>query len=52
MGSNREIIFYRDYFESFFSQLDDKTKEKIDEVLYMITFLERIPVKFLRVLKG
>ena len=52
MESNREIIFYKDYFEQFFNQLDEKTKEKIDEVLFMITFLDRIPTKFFKSIEG
>ena len=52
MESNREIIFYKDYFEQFFNQLDEKTKEKIDEVLFMISFLDRIPTKFFKSIEG
>ena len=52
MESNREIIFYKDYFEQFFNQLDEKTKEKIDEVLFMISFLDRIPAKFFKSIEG
>ncbi len=44
----REIIFYKDYFETFFDSLTDKVKNKIDEVLFMITILERIPAKFFK----
>jgi hypothetical protein len=46
MESNREIIFYKDYFQQFFNPLNEKTKEKIDEVLFMISFLDKIPTKF------
>ncbi len=52
MESNREIIFYKDYFEQFFNQLDEKTKEKIDEVLFMITFLDKIPRNFFKSIEG
>jgi phage-related protein len=52
MVSNREIIFYKDYFDQFFNQLDEKTKEKIDEVLFMISFFDRIPAKFFKSIEG
>lgn len=48
MESIREIIFYKNYFETFFAPLSDRVKNKIDEVLFMITILERVPVKFLK----
>ena len=46
MEKIREIIFYKNYFEDFFSTLNIKVKNKIDEVLFMITIIERIPKKF------
>lgn len=36
----------------FFNTLTDKVKNKIDEVLFMITILERIPVKFFKSIDG
>jgi len=48
MNTVREIVFYKDYFEDFFETLSEKTKGKIDEVLFMITILERIPTKFFK----
>lgn len=42
----REIIFYKRYFEEFFDPLPEKVKNKIDEVFFMITNIERIPTKF------
>lgn len=48
----REIIFYKDYFEDFFETLTDKVKGKIDEVLFMIAILERVPTKFLKSVDG
>lgn len=52
MNSIREIVFYKDYFDSFFESLTDKVKNKIDEVLFMITVLERIPTKFFKSITG
>ncbi len=48
----REIIFYKNYFDDFFNYLDEKTQNKIDEVLFMLTVLERIPVKFFKNIEG
>ena len=52
METIREIVFYKEYFKEFFEALNDKTKGKVDEVLYMITILERIPTKFFKNIKG
>ncbi len=48
MEIKREIIFYKNYFEKFFISLDEKTKIKIDEILYLISVLEKIPIKFFK----
>lgn len=48
----REIIFYKNHFEDFFEPLTDKVKNKIDEVLFMITILERVPTKFFKSIEG
>ena len=52
MESFREIIFCKDYFDDFFRPLTEKVKSKIDEVLFMITILERIPTKFFKSVEG
>ncbi|MEZ4915342.1 MAG: type II toxin-antitoxin system RelE/ParE family toxin [Chitinophagales bacterium] len=48
----RNIIFYKNYFYDFFDPLDEKVKNKIDEVLFMITIIERIPTKFFKSIEG
>jgi len=48
----REIVFYNDYFDEFFESLTKKVKDKIDEVLYMISILERVPTKFFKSIEG
>jgi hypothetical protein len=40
MEIKREIIFFDDYFEDFFKTLDDKTKDKVDEILYFVSILD------------
>ena len=52
METIREIVFYKDYFEEFFETLTDKVKNKIDEVLFMMTILERVPTKFFKSIEG
>ena len=48
----REIIFYKNYFDDFFKPLNEKVKDKIDEVLFMISIVERIPKKFFDKMEG
>ena len=52
MEKVREIIFYEDYFYTFYSAQNEKVQSKIDEVLYMITVLEKIPKKFFEHISG
>lgn len=52
MKTIREIVFYKHYFDEFFETLTDKVKDKIDEVLFMITILERVPSKFFKSIEG
>ncbi len=52
MDSVREIVFYKNYFEGFFDLLAENVKEKIDEILYMISILDRIPAKFFKSVEG
>lgn len=52
MEKKRTLIFYKDYFNDFFDKLPEKVKGKIDEVLYMIMVLERIPAKFFSHMTG
>ena len=48
----REIIFYKTYFEDFFETLSSKVKNKIDEALFMMTIIERVPKKFFNSING
>ncbi|MGF1639130.1 MAG: type II toxin-antitoxin system RelE/ParE family toxin, partial [Cyclobacteriaceae bacterium] len=52
MEKKRTLIFYKKYFDEFFSKLPEKVKGKIDEILYMIMILERIPGKFFSHMTG
>ena len=48
----RRIIFYKRYFLDFFNEQPEKVKDKIDQVLFVITVAERIPRKFFQHMSG
>jgi phage-related protein len=48
----RQIVYYKNYFRSFFDQQTVKVKEKIDQVLFVVSVAERIPKKFFQHLEG
>lgn len=52
MEKKRTLIFFKNHFNVFFEKLPEKVKVKIDEVLYMIMVLERIPTKFFSHMMG
>lgn len=52
MNQVREIVFYRNHFYDFFEKQTEKTKEKIDYVLFLLTHVENVPEKFFKHLKG
>lgn len=48
----RQILFYENHFKDFFDKQTEKAKSKIDDILFMITILERVPEKFLKHIEG
>ena len=52
MEKIRQIIYYKHYFEEFFDKQTEKVKGKIDEVLFLISIVERVPKKFLDHMTG
>lgn len=46
MSKKRNIIFFKDYFLKFFDKLPEKTKDKIDYALYLVTVADKIPSKY------
>tara|TARA_R110000737_G_scaffold323364_1_gene335939 strand:+ start:1241 stop:1591 length:351 start_codon:yes stop_codon:yes gene_type:complete len=48
----RQLVFFKHHFRDFFEPLNDKLKDKIDQVLFMIRIADRIPAKFFRHLTG
>lgn len=52
MDKVRQIVFYKDHFHEFYNAQNEKVQKKIDEVLFMISILERVPKKFLDHMTG
>ena len=52
MEKVREIIFYKNYFDEFYSQQSDKVKTKIVKILDIIEQFEYIPSLYLKYLSG
>lgn len=52
MEKQREIIFYKDYFETFFVKQREKVKAKIIWTLQLIEELERVPETYLKHLEN
>lgn len=44
----RTILFYKDYFQDFFSQQRDKVKDKIIWTLQLIEEIDRVPETYLK----
>lgn len=38
--ANRKVIFYKQHFQTFFNELDEKTKKKVLQVLAWIQSLD------------
>ncbi len=48
MQQIRNIIFYKDYFTSFYVKQTDSVRKKINQVLMFIQSQQRVSTKFLR----
>lgn len=48
----REVLFYKDYFKSFYIEQSDKIKIKITWTIDFIKRVERVPKKYFKYLKG
>lgn len=42
----REVVYYKDYFQKFYSTLDKKVKLKLNWTIDLIESLERVPRKY------
>ncbi len=52
MEKVRQIIYYKKYFDEFYSEQTDKVKGKIDDVLFLISVIDKVPKKFLDHMTG
>ena len=48
---NRKIIAYKDYFNTFFAELDKGTQDKVLYVLMLLRTQDRLPTKFIKVIR-
>ena len=48
----RKIIFYGNYFSKFYAKQNKKARDKIDYVIDIIKYIERVPAQFLKHLEG
>ena len=52
MEKKRQLIYFKNYFHDFFNSQDERIKDKIDYVLFLITVADRIPKKFFQYIEG
>jgi phage-related protein len=52
LTTERQIIFYRHYFQDFYAEQNEKVREKIGYVFRVVTTVDKIPEKFLKHLEG
>ena len=52
MKEQRQIIFHKQYFVSFYTALPKNVQEKIDYVFTLLRTVDRVPRKFLDHLEG
>jgi len=52
MEQQRQLVFFKNYFRDFFEPLNEKVKDKIDQVLFLVRIAERIPRKFFQHMTG
>jgi phage-related protein len=48
----REVIAYKDYFETFLLKQNTKVQDKIYKVIEIIETYERVPSNYLKIIKG
>jgi len=52
MEKVREVIAYKDYFETFLLKQNTKVQDKIYKVIEIIETYERVPSNYLKIIKG
>jgi len=48
----RKIAFYGNYFSKFYAKQNNKIRDKIDYVIDIVKFIEKVPIQFLKHLEG
>jgi len=48
----RNVIVYKRYLYDFVNSLSSKTKNKVIQILYLLTVAEKIPAKFFKHIEG
>ena len=48
--ANRQIIFYKHYFNEFYIELAEDVRTKLNNVMKLVKTADRIPVKFFRII--
>ena len=48
---NRRIIAYKDYFITFFAELDKGTQDKVLYILMLLRTQDRLPTKFIKAIR-
>ena len=48
---NRRIIAYKDYFNTFFAELDKGTQDKVLYILILLRTQDRLPTKFIKAIR-
>jgi len=52
LSEERKIIAYKNRFQDFYKEQDSKIQRKIEYVLDLVRFEERIPIRFFKLLEG
>ena len=48
---NSRIIAYKDYFNTFFAELDKGTQDKVLYILMLLRTQDRLPTKFIKAIR-
>ncbi len=48
----RKIILYGNYFSKFYETQNTKIRDKIDYVIDIVKYIERVPIQFLKHIEG
>ena len=52
MFAERKIISYKNRFQDFYKEQDSKIQRKIEYILDLVRFEERVPIRFFKFLVG